>query len=61
MVEEGWPGVRPADHGYPSSEGPLSPDGWPDLSLPSLGGVLVTTTMTVEEGEGHSARRLPML
>jgi hypothetical protein len=60
IVEEGWPSMRPEDHGYPTKEGPLGPDGWPDLSLPSLGGVLVTMTVmtTVEPGEGHSACRL---
>jgi hypothetical protein len=61
IVNEGWPSVQPVDCGYPSLEGPLGPDGWPDLSLPLSGGVLVTTTTTVEEGEGHSACMLPML
>jgi hypothetical protein len=61
IVKEGWPGVRPEDHGYPFEEGPLGPDGWPDLSLPSSGGVLVTTMTTVKPGEGHSACRLPRL
>jgi hypothetical protein len=61
VIEEGCPGVRPEDRGYPLEEGPLGPDGWPDLSLPSLGGVLVTMTMTVDEGEGHSACRLSVL
>jgi hypothetical protein len=61
VVEEGWPGVRPEDHSYPSSEGPLGPNGWPDLLLPSSGGILVTMTTTIEKGEGHSACRFPML
>jgi hypothetical protein len=61
VIEEGWPGVRPEDHGYPSEEGPLGPDGWLDLSLPSSGGVLVTMMTTVEKGEGHSTCRLLML
>jgi hypothetical protein len=60
-VEEGWPGVRPEDCGYPTEEKPLGPDGWPDLSLPPSGGVLVTMMTTVEQGEEHSTCRLPML
>jgi hypothetical protein len=62
VVKEGWPGSQPEDHCYPSKEGPLGPNGWPDVSIPTSSGVRVTTTMTtVEEVEGHSARRLPML
>jgi hypothetical protein len=60
--ESGWPGVRLADYSYPSDEGPLGPDGWPDLSLPPSTGVQVTIEvhLTVEEVEGHSACRLLM-
>jgi hypothetical protein len=61
VAKDGWPGVRPEDHGYPSLEGPLGPDGWPDLSLLLSGGILVTMMTTIEEDEGHSACRLPML
>jgi hypothetical protein len=61
IVEEGWPGIRPEDRGYPSEEGPLGPDSWPDLLLPLSGGVLVTTMTTVEKEGGHSACRLPIL
>jgi hypothetical protein len=27
IVEEGWPGVCPEDHGYLTEEGPLGPNG----------------------------------
>jgi hypothetical protein len=38
IVEKGWPGMRPEDHCFPRLEGfPLGPDGWPDLSIPTLG------------------------
>jgi hypothetical protein len=53
-VQEGWPGV-PADATWPSLSDAVRPGGWPDLSLPSPGGVLVTTTTTIGEGEEHSA------
>jgi hypothetical protein len=60
--EDGWPGVRLENHNYPSEEGPLGLDGWPDLSLPSLTGVqvMIEVRSTVEEVEGHSTCRLPV-
>jgi hypothetical protein len=59
LVQEGWPGV-PADATWPPLSDAVCPDGWPDLSLPSSGGVLVTMTMTIGEGGEHSTCRLPM-
>jgi hypothetical protein len=57
VVEEGWPGVQPEDCSC-FEGGPLGSNGWPDLSLPPSGGVLVTTMTTIEKEEGHSACRL---
>jgi hypothetical protein len=62
IVEKVWPGTRPEDQCFPRLEDlPPGPDGWLDLSIPTLGGVWVTMTTTVEEVEGHSTCRLPML
>jgi hypothetical protein len=55
-VQEGWSGV-PADATWPPLSNAVRPDGWPDLSLPSSGGVLVTMTTTIGEDEEHSACR----
>jgi hypothetical protein len=57
--EDGWPGVRLEDRNYSSEEGPLGPDGWPNLSLPSLTRVqvMIEVHLTVEEVEGHSTCR----
>jgi hypothetical protein len=55
--EEGWPGVCPEDY-VCFKGGPISCNGWPDLLLPSLSGVLVTMTTMIEKEEGHSTCRL---
>jgi hypothetical protein len=58
-VQEGWLGVL-ANATWPPLSDAVHPNGWPDLLVPSSGGVLITTMTTIGEGEEHSACRLPM-
>jgi hypothetical protein len=55
--EEGWPEVQPEDR-ICFEGGPIGLNGWPDLLLPSLSGILVTTMTTIEKEDRHSACRL---